>query len=246
MTREEFEKSDARQDAQFIGENRAYTSTEYNAKEKKIYSTVNGGKGKIKSFEIDEYLWLYGAYVAIKASDIKPELKQMEFLVEARSAVVHLIEHCKRISQGKEVKKYKYGGFIRSIDSHVLMSKAELENKLLESQITTNQSVIETNINIRETNENIKDTNTNTVTTNKTTKNLLKWTTIFAILATLVSAASFFVSFLDYRRELNKDLFQHQYDRKDSIIQVFQSENSRLKSENAVIIIKLDSLKKKY
>ena len=139
----------------YIGQNRQSNKVIYSEENKDIHIEVNGSDG-VKTYDPYEYLRLYGIYIGLKATDEESEVKQMSTLVDGRAMLVHLIENIKRKSEGKEInKEYKYNGFIRAIDAHIQMSKAELESKLLQSQIETNSSQITTNDISKKTNSYI-------------------------------------------------------------------------------------------
>lgn len=148
MTRKEFEKEPKHEDANFIGENWQSIKIIYSDENKDIQIEVNKDN-VVKEFEVYEYLRLYGIYIGLKATDEKTEVKQMASLLDGRAKMIQCIESIKRKTEGKELKKrYKFNGYIRTIDAHIQMSKSELENNLLQSQIATNRISRNTNTNI--------------------------------------------------------------------------------------------------
>ncbi len=136
MTKEQFEKSPVYADAKHIYDNREFAEIEH-LRENIIVQVID------RTYPIYDWIELYLTYLSIMASDEhEPDVgNQLQMLVEARSAIVHLVERINRdINQ-----EYIFGGFLSQIDALIKMSEAELHVKLLKSQVATNLNVIKTN-----------------------------------------------------------------------------------------------------
>ncbi len=212
MTREEFEQNDRFEHAKFISDNRHLAKVNAEDKENIKVHVID------RVYDIYLYLDLYISYVAIKATDEKIEENQLEILVEARSAIVHLTERTKR----EISKEYDFSGFLGQIDALIKMSEAELHVKLLKSQIKTNENTINTNDNTRQS--------------NVINRWLLGGTTLFAFFALLVSCLQCRIQSRSYQLELHKI-------HEDKSKKLLQQENKLLQVKLGKTAYLFDSIK---
>jgi hypothetical protein len=96
------------------------------------------------------------------------------------------------------------------------------QTSLIGSQIQTNASTVNTNANIKETNLNIQETHTNIRDSNAALKSIFRWTLIVAGIGLGISALNTYETF-------RKDTLIEQLNTSDSLLQVKNSENVRLR-----------------
>jgi len=146
MKQEEFERLEDYQDMIFIGENMQNAVSNITF-DKKGVVIVTGEASNAKSYD-DPYYYFQLAmmYVAMKTSHEKSEEDQIRMLVDGKNK--H-IQHAEKIKRNMEdfptCKKYNFDSFINQYNGLIEIAQANLDTKLLSSQVAANESSIQTN-----------------------------------------------------------------------------------------------------
>jgi hypothetical protein len=144
MTKEEFENSPDHEHMLFIGANLPTSNYALSEDGKSIIFTVSDKERK-EEYTAYAYFELLLTYYAFKATDTE-EGNAMKILCNGKSNAINTIEKINRsLEQWKDCNKYDFESFINQYDVMIEWAKAELEIKLLNSQIKTNSSTTETN-----------------------------------------------------------------------------------------------------
>lgn len=188
------------------------------------HAEIHGLYGGGEEYAIDAMLGYMKPYSVYNLDNLKLVLEPRKISFDNDSVMSFFLAHglaedlgnnsIKLTKKGRRLwRKGSIKKYFEDVRFRIEVKKEnrELENKLLKSQIVTNE---------------------NTIETNTINKRLLRWTTIFALLAVLISAGSLWVSVIEYRRQAYKEDTEQIIDTLHLKLKSLNFGNGLLKNEN--------------
>ena len=149
MTPEQFKNTPDYLDMIYIGLNKGKMEFAYTENEEEIVCVVtNESDARIPiPFSIYNYLKLYISYDSFEAAKEQKESEQVKIFARTKSDIIHIIESLKRMTEKESayIDVEKLGGFVNQCDALILMAQTNLQAKVLDNQMSTNENVVSTN-----------------------------------------------------------------------------------------------------